>query len=204
MGLQLSAKLGDKELGFRYLERALCQGISRKLIYSDSLVLKLKTLNQIKWNKIFNNYDSIRNVYENNINIPVRQIIDSLFDVDQVLTGKLNNSIILRPYYWIKWNRQNKKHVEVILELIMKYGYPGERLIGMSTSKNSENKININIRYGTNYFIGNNKVLYMFVHYFSKRRNDLNNVFFNCIKNRTMTAYEYAVLNDFMARWGKR
>lgn len=202
MGLQLASKLKETKLGFIYLKKSIEQGITRKLISSDSLVANLKKLDPGRWNQIFLKYDSLHKAYKTHHQPALRTFIDSVYEKDQELTNKLNNSMPLRPYYWIRWNRQNKRHAKMLFQIMHEKGYPGERQLGLSTLSHLE-KIK-NVRYGTNCFISYHKTLFILIHYFSKRRDDANDLFLKCVKDGSMSAYEYAVLNDFMARWGKK
>lgn len=204
MGLQLAAKKGDEEKGFKYLGRAIQTGVKKALIQSDSIICGLKQQNPGRWEAVFNQYETYRENYLARINTTYKHLMDSIYADDQDLTQKLNNSILMRPYYWLLWKKKNKEHVQSVRSLMDEYGYPGEKIMGISSLDFIDTITPIKNRYGTNCFISFHKTLFILVHYYSDRREDMNAFFLTQVKNGNMTAYEYAVVNDFMAAHGKR
>lgn len=200
LGLQLAGKLKNEPLGYKYLRRAFLTGVPAYLVRRDSLISGLKTLNPRQWNRTMAQYDSLHQIYLNTLHTPLKHSVDSLYEIDQALTDRLNQSVILRPVYWIRWNRQNKRHVAFLANLIRHSGYPGEKQTGITTLDFTDS---LHCRYGVNCFISNHKTLFMFIHYFSRKRNDLNALLLPEVASGNMSAYEYAVINDFLAEWSK-
>lgn len=201
MGMQLAAKLGKDTLGFRYLSYCMAHGVPLSLIRRDSLIKRLSVMDPARWKNTLENYVHLRELYIKRISTPCKRTIDSLYELDQALTRKLNASVVLRPYYWLAWNRRNKKDVDAVLSMIDQCGYPGEQTSGLSTLDNTDTT---RMHYGVNCFLGFHKTEFILIHYFSKKRNSLDEALLPEVLAGRMTVYEYAVIHDFMARWGKR
>lgn len=201
MGTQLAAKLGRDTLGFRYLSYCIIHGVPLALIRQDSLIHRLCGADPGRWQKTFKEYTNMRALYVKRINTPFRKTIDSLYRLDQSLTVKLNASILLRPYYWLAWNRRNKKDVDAILRMIGQCGYTGEQTAGLSTLDDMDTT---HMHYGVNRFLGFHKTEFILIHYFTAKRSSLDEKLLPEVLAGRMTVYEYAVIHDFMARWGRK
>lgn len=201
MGTQLAARLGKDSVGFRYLNYCIGHGVPLPLIRRDSLIHRLCLADPGRWQKTLEGYAQVRAFYINRISTPCRKTIDSLYELDQALTRKLNASILLRPYYWLAWNHRNKKDVDAILSMIGQCGYPGEQTSGLSTLDNMDTT---HMHYGVNRFLGFHKTEFILIHYFTAKRNSLDEKLLPEVLAGRMTVYEYAVIHDFMARLGRK
>lgn len=203
MGTQLAAKLGNDTCGYKYLTQLLYMGVSSKVIFADSLITRLHLRNPQRWDSLFARYNLMQEQRKQTPGNAYKATIDSVYLIDQQLTRKLNSATILLPYYWVKWRRQNKRHIRFMRPLIQANGYPGERVMGLATYS-AETDSTRRIRYGANTFVVNHQMLIMLVHYFSNNRNDFNKELLEQVTLGNMTAYDYGSVNDFLARWGKR
>lgn len=200
LGLQLAGKSGNA-LGYRYMAPAFLAGVPGWMLRGDSLIARLRLLNPRAWQQAMAPYDSLHREYLRQTHTPLAKSVDSLYVLDQQLTNRLNSATVMAPVYWLRWKRQNTRHVTFLLRLMAASGYPGESQLGISTLDDADS---LRIRYGVNCFLSYHKTLFMLVHYFSSRRDDLNDNFLKEVKGGRMSAYEYAVINDFMAAWGKK
>ena len=150
-------------------------------------------------------YDSLRNLYTKAIDTSLRKQIDSLIEIDQHYTRKVNDGFILTRYTYhaIRWLRNNKKQVEILKKIIEEKGYPGEKIIGlplsMSDSIHSSNRFN---KEGP--WLRETHAYIMFIHYYSNPRPDLNNTLVEQIMEGNLVPYQFGAFNDFLARWGKK
>jgi hypothetical protein len=150
-------------------------------------------------------YDSLRNIYNNSINHALRHKIDSLFQIDQQYTEKVNDGFILlrETYHSLLWKKNNQKQFKILNEIIDKYGYPGERLIGLPKSLEDSTLSYENFNFWGPSLL-ETKTYIMLIHYYSNPRADINNKLLKNIKLGNLPPYQYGALNDFMARWGKK
>lgn len=203
MGTQLAARLGHENRAYTYLLRLCHLGVSRRLLLADSLIGRLQRLNPQRWDSVFAAYDEIDAQYRQRISGAYAVMVDSILQVDQRLTWHINNPRWLLPFDWLRWKRQNKRHIRVLLPMIRAQGYPGERIVGLSRYV-AELDSTKKIRYGQNTFILSRKMLVLLLHYFSSKRKDLNDELLAQVKAGHMTVFDYASVNDFLARSRRR
>lgn len=207
--LQLAVKEDKEDLSYFFIEKGIKQGLTSRFIENAPIVKDITSSN--RWNKFkLEKYDSLRKIYLNNINLKLRDEIERLSSIDQHYTNNVNNSKFVN--YLIKsriWKKEVKKLVEKKLKIIIqKYGFPGEKLIGIDE---------VNISY-LNFSDKNEKELitkgkrslfcvsaqYMLIHYFSRPYPNFNNLLKKELKNGNLEPYQYAIISDFQAKYGKK
>jgi hypothetical protein len=201
--LQICSVSQDSLNTDKWLEKSFIQGVPIWMTRTNELTKH--TLKYTTTQTTIDRYDSLRNIYNNSINLELRSIIDSLYVIDQQFTTKVNDGFILfrNTYHGIRWLKNNKKQFAIINEIIDKYGYPDERLIGLPRylEDSSQHIKNFNF-WGPSLL--ENKTYIMLIHYYSSPRADINNKLLKNIKLGYLPPYQYGALNDFMARWGKK
>lgn len=107
--------------------------------------------------------------------------LDSLSKVDTI-----NKNI-----YYHKYDSIVTRLVELrLIPLIKKYGYPGERLIGVGRVGNPKDPYN--------YSINNNRVLFVLLHYYTFPRDcKFNTLLYQQVTNGNLSPQNYASIMDF-------
>jgi uncharacterized protein YnzC (UPF0291/DUF896 family) len=201
--LQICCVSQDSLNAAKWLEKSFIQGVPIWMTRTNELTKQ--ALKYTTTQSTIERYDSLRTIYTNSINLEIRNIIDSLYVIDQEYTTKVNDGFILfrDTYHGIRWLKNNKKQFTILNEMIEAYGYPDERLIGLP--RNLEDSIQ-QIKHFN--FWGpsllESKTYIMLIHYYSNPRAEINNKLLKNIKLGYMPPYQYGALNDFMARWGKK
>lgn len=199
--LQISCELNDSLKAEIWLKKAFLQGVPKWIIYHNEITKKATTYKNTQ--QVLAHYDILHQQHLSKLNLSVRKTVDSLRVLDKKYTDKvnLNNDIFHYVIYGLQWWRNSKKQVKALKPIIVKYGFPGERLIGfIDTIYNSKN---IQKRQWHSYISKSNAEV-MFTHYFSKRRKSLNSLLLPNVKSGYLNPYDYAGYNDFLAQWGKR
>ena len=196
---QTAVAANEFEKAFYFIERGFRQGITLKMVNSDSLLVQLKRKHQ--WESTRNKYDSLHNIYLNNINWELRHCIDSLYALDHKWRNKHELhpwNFLWRPFIWHKWKKVTKHIVEdTLIGIIKKYGYPSERLIGLSIDT---------LPSGKTYFSASNSYCFtIFIHYFSVPRNiHINKLLKDEVKQGYLTPQAFARIVDYQTKWGKQ
>jgi uncharacterized protein YnzC (UPF0291/DUF896 family) len=200
--LQICTVSQDSLHADKWLEKSFIQGVPIWMTRTNELTKQ--ALKYTTTQSTIERYDSLRTIYINSINLEIRNVIDSLYVIDQLYTTKVNDGFILfrHTYHGIRWLKNNKKQFAILNEIIDTYGYPDERLIGLP--RNLEDSIQQMKHFN---FWGpsllESKTYIMLIHYYSNPRADINNKLLKNIKLGYMPPYQYGALNDFMAKWGK-
>jgi hypothetical protein len=201
--LQICCVLKDSIHADKWLKKSFIQGVPIWMVRNNDL-----TKNVFKYSTsqtTIQQYDSLRNIYNNSINRQLRNKIDSLFEIDQRYTKKVNDGFVLLRYTYhnIRWLKNNKKQFEILNEIFDQYGYPGEKLIGLSTSIEDSTQFYKHMNfYGP--VLRETNTYYMLINYYSNPRADINMELLKNIKQGNLPPYQYGAINDFMARWGKK
>jgi uncharacterized protein YnzC (UPF0291/DUF896 family) len=200
--IQICSVSQDTLRADKWLEKSFIQGVPIWMARTNELTKQ--ALNYTTTQSTIESYDSLRTIYTTSINLEIRNIIDSLYVIDQQYTTKVNDGFILfrNTYHGIRWLKNNKKQFAILNEIIDAYGYPDERLIGLP--RNLEDSIQ-QIKHFN--FWGpsllESKTYIMLIHYYSNPRADINDKLLKNIKLGYIPPYQYGTLNDFMAKWGK-
>lgn len=151
-----------------------------------------------------------KNVYSGNIkliqskhnNFSYGKIVDSLYYIDQNLTSQLNDSkgIIDRLRKYHKWRKNCRKNYKQLKTLILEFGYPGEKNIGIPMNYLDSNKMSIFFKfYGTQF--KQYQCSIMLIHYYSSYRIK-SNKFLNILEAELIKGNifpeEYAMILDMI------
>ena len=201
--LQICCKSGDSINANKWLEKSFIQGVPIWMIKTNDLTKNVFNYSTTQYT--IEQYDSLHNIYTKSINHDLRNMIDSLFEIDQQFTTKVNNGFILfrHTYYGILWLKNNKKQFKILIDLIDKYGYPGERLIGLPKCiEDSSQSVEFLNFYGP--ILRETDAYIMLIHYYSNPRPDINSKLLENVKLGNLPPYQYGAINDFMVKWGKK
>lgn len=201
--LQICCVSQDSINAKKWLGKLFIQGVPIWMIRANDLTKNV--FNYSTTQTTIEQYDSLRNIYNKSINQDLRNKIDSLFEIDQHYTRKVNDGFILlrHTYHGLRWLKNNKKQFKVLNQIIDQYGYPGERLIGLPKCIEDSTQFIKHFNY-RGPFLRETETYIMLIHYYSNPRADINDKLFENIKQGNIPPYQYGSLNDFMARWGKK
>ena len=150
-------------------------------------------------------YDSLHTIYLSKINIRLRDQLIKLATLDQLYTKKLNKyhfRIIPQIIAYRNWKKEIGKLVEIeLLPMIEKYGFPGEKLVGINTNIWFEDTIS------KDYLISQTKkglsgpesvnAHLILIHYISGRQNKLDFKLLENLKNGNINVIQFASIQDF-------
>ena len=131
LATEIALHLGDQDAAFRFLQRGILSGWTKKEIRKNT---RLKALHQDpRWDALLQNQDSLFAWYESRLDPLLRKEIKALLKKDQ----KMALGALLRigekaqtSYNEKKFAPHSEKQVMRLRELIREKGYPGEKLIG--------------------------------------------------------------------------
>jgi len=200
--LQICCKANDSLRAEKWLSRCFTQGVPVWVIRNNELMKKSFSFQNTL--AVIGNYDSLHAIYERSYDHELRAELDSLIELDQARTKKVNEVFIpFRPGVYFRWKQNNKRQAERIREIIQEHGYPGERLIGLpQTIVDSAVNYKYLVRYGPN--LGETSAYYMLIHYYSTPREDMNELLMKSLVLGYLPPEFYATWNDFMARYGRK
>lgn len=199
--LQISCKLMDSSEIDKWLTKSFVQGIPFWIIREDSLLKTVFAYDNC--NETLLEYDSLRKIYLDKVNVPLRKTVDSLIEIDQRLTHKLNDGFILLrfTYHAYRWLKNNKHQLEIINQLTANFGFPGEQLIGLPMQCEDPVKFQLNMSPGM--LLQETNTYIMLIHCFSNPRPDFNELLVVEVKKGNLPANQFGAINDFMAEYGK-
>lgn len=195
---QTAIFIQDSINAFLFLDRAVCQGVSKEWIINDSLLIDLKQLEY--WSTFERNYDSLRNVYLSKIDWELREKVNTLYDLDQKYRDKHELhpwNFMWRPLIWAKWKKTTTHIVEnELIPLIKTHGFPNEKLIGVDEAKFHHKQTRDHLK--------SNYAFIILVHYYSiPRKTDYNELFLSEIEKGNLHPRVYGSIIDFQAAHGK-
>lgn len=91
--LQICSVLQDSLSAEKWLEKSFVQGVPIWMVRTNELTKH--TLAYTTTQTAVDRYDSLRNIYINSIDLELRNVIDSLYVIDQKFTTKVNDGFIL-------------------------------------------------------------------------------------------------------------
>lgn len=203
--LQISCELKDSIKAEKWLQKSFLQGVPKWMIYANEITLKATRYSNTQ--SVLVNYDALHKQYLGKINRSLRKTVDSLRVLDKKFTDRVNldNNIFKLVTYNLQWRKNSRKQVKVLIPLIEKYGFPGERLIGFEDNIGDSAKCISNAKYyGIARDLSGGGSEVMFIHYFSIPRKSLNSILFPNVKSGFLTQSDYGSFNDFLAKWGKK
>ena len=173
--LQVCCTIDDSLNANKWLIKSFTQGIPKWIIQTNELTKNVFFYSTTQ--TTIEEYVSLYAIYKSSINFELRNRIDSLFEIDQQYTRKVNDGFILfrHTYHGLRWLKNNKNQFHIINKLIGEYGYPGERIIGLSSYIEDSASAVRNFRfYGP--ILRETNVFLMLLHYYSNPRPDINEI----------------------------
>ncbi|NLA24133.1 MAG: hypothetical protein GX879_04120 [Bacteroidales bacterium] len=197
--LQICITANDSIKADKWLEKCFKQGIPIWIIRTNEITNK--SLKYSITQKTVNNYDSLHSIYKASIDTLLLKRIDSLLIIDQKYTRKVNDGFVLFiPFYWLQWGVNNKRQFKQLKQIIETYGYPEEKLIGLSNIQDSVAFAKHFTFWGPSE-LRNSKVQIMLQHCYStwhKIDFDFKDCLHKNLRNGNMPAFQYALIINSM------
>lgn len=145
--LQIVSLSKDSTETIFFLRKGIKQGLELDLLNNAPFISNISKNSW--WNSFVNKeYDSLHTIYLSKINIRLRDQLIKLATLDQLYTKKLNKyrfRIIPQIIAYRNWKKEIGKLVEIeLLPMIEKYGFPGEKLVGINSNISFEDTISNN------------------------------------------------------------
>lgn len=199
--LQICCHLNDSFNADKWLSKSFKQGIPLWVIKTNEITRK--SLLYITTQNTIRKYDSLHTIYTASINPVITMTIDSLLNIDQKYTQKVNDGFFLfrHTIYGLMWLRNNKREFKILDQIIDQYGYPGERIIGLDPYIIDSSKIaKYLVSWGPG-IIEESRTYIMLLHYFSNYRKNSND-FLKKLYENLVTGYIatpfFLGINDFI------
>lgn len=197
--LQICLVSNDSIRAEKWLKRCMLQGVPKW--YLRNLPSTKGTSKYHSCKLLMRKYDSFYCIYRSRINHQLADQIDSMIETDQRLTKKVNDGFILtrHTYHGLKWLNNNRRQFEALKSIIQTYGYPGEHLIGLPEIWNDSTLFMNQERFEILY-LNETRAFIMLLHCYSNRRENINNILLKQVEIGNLPSYQYASINDFIAR----
>lgn len=193
--LEIASAIGDNDKVDYFLRRCLIQGIEFKLLQQDSILTGFKKTDS--WSDILLDKDSLRSIYERNVNWEIRKEINGMFAEDQ----EIRELAYKNRYNIFRIKKLNKQFEEIdrklvlrIIEITKIYGFPGEKLIGIDASCMHPKIHTENLTAGM--------PIVIFIHHFSQPNESYNSLLINEIKKGNLLNEHFATISDFQYTYG--
>lgn len=197
--LQICVTSNDSLRADKWLEKCFKHGIPVWMIRTNEITNK--SLKYPTTQKTISKFDSLHAVYQASVNIKLRNKIDSLIIIDQKYTRKVNDGFVLfKPFYWLQWVINNKRQFYLLKLIIQTYGYPEERLIGLSNIQDSVAFAKHFTFWGPSE-LRDSRVQIMLQHCYSTSHtidSEFNDTLFDNLCEGNIPAFQYAIIIDFI------
>ena len=197
VALQVACFTNDTTRVVEYLKKCLKAGVKINYITTDTITKKICSAKFIHGR--IKNINSLIFEYYQSIDIDYRGFLMELTSIDQYYRDKhqiIHNFHPIRKSVWnIRWKKEVKDLVEKrLIPKINKFGYPGEKLIGLKESWMLD-------KYRTN-DLEDVTALLIFRHYYSYKNIDYSNLLLEELHKGNITSNHYAIIMDYMAKFG--
>ncbi|MBL7837917.1 MAG: hypothetical protein JNM67_10405 [Bacteroidetes bacterium] len=199
--LQICLRVRDEERSALWLNKAVLAGVPQWYLKQ---LTSLRAIHYIPSCKlILKQYDSLHQIYLKRINRKLADYIDSLYDIDQFRTKRVNDGFApLRiSIYGLQWINNNKRQWKLLQQVMTTYGFPGEQLLGLPKMFEDTSVMFKNNVYRFNQLDAYQTYI-MLIHCYSRKTKSINDLLYRAVKLGQMPAYQYAAINDFMAEYG--
>lgn len=194
--LEVSTKVGNQKMTDYFLRRSLKQGIEFNLLNQDSILTAFKKTEF--WPNILSVKDSLKEIYTNNVNWEIRNEIISMFGEDQTIRDLADKN----RFNIFRIRKLNKQFEEIdaklvlrLIEITKKYGFPGEKLIGLDV-ESMHPKINT-------HDLSAGMPIVILIHHFSQPNKSYNSILIDEIQTGNLSNEHYATISDFQHTYGE-
>lgn len=128
---QLALILGERDKAINYIQKGIESGWEIKSIRQNTYLSN--QLSKTEWRLIESTYEGLRSRYESGLNNGLREQVRTMFKKDQwkALGALFRFSAKMQDRYAErKFAPHSEMQMKAFVEILDKYGYPGEQLIG--------------------------------------------------------------------------
>ena len=200
---QAATYIEDNASALYFLKKAVRFGVTKEHLRRIRLFEKLS---DNTFQLLFMEYDSLRNEYFSNLNLPYRELCNELRLKEQALHAKdqgvvngrftdnaffsTNRYLVWKPSIRKEWQNYCLKAVETIDSLIPQYGFPSYRTIGVVDSVTFTNKA-----------LSSCQILMIYYHYLPYKKSTIDmSILYNEVVKGNLSARDYATMYEFYLR----
>jgi hypothetical protein len=195
--LEVSSKRKNFEKVDYFLRRCIKQGVEFETLKSDTILSEYKKTEY--WPKILLAKDSLRILYERNVNWEIRSEIIEMFSQDQQIRD-LADKNRFNIFKIGKLNKEFEKTDSILVDRLIQitetYGFPGEKLIGIDNSS-MHPKINSNK-------LTAGMPIVIFIHHFSQPNPSYSTILIDEVATGYLSNEHYSSISDFEYTYGKQ
>lgn len=128
---EIAAHIQEDSATAYFMKRALLQGVPLSFFGEHNKLSEFRT--STLWAQVQTEAPELRAKYLASIRTDLREEVNAMFLEDQAIRTRYYKwyNFLLRPFIHKKWKELNRKQVERLIEITERYGFPGERLIGV-------------------------------------------------------------------------
>ncbi len=200
--LQVACKLQDEVRISKWLTKCITQGIPLWMVRANDITNPVLSNNYT--HAIIQSYDSLHHIHLSNIDTALAKRMLVMIEKDQRRTDKVNNGFFLfKVVYYPRWLHNNKKELRTLINITDSFGYPGEKLCGLPPELTDSTAGYAMFRRSGPKCIKHTYAQTMLMHAYSNPRRDIQNRLLKNVASGNMPAYQYAIVVDFMAEYGR-
>jgi hypothetical protein len=193
--LEVASQNQDFDKMAYFFRRCLKQGIDFNFLQQDSSLSNFKETEM--WDRILMDKDSLRMVYERNVNWEIRNEIKLMFTEDQNIRDLANKNrfnIFKQKKLKKQFEEIDHKLVLRIIEITKEYGFPGEKIIGLDDESMHPKIKTKNLTAGM--------PIVIFIHHYSQSNESYNNLLIDEVKKGNLFNEHFATISDFQYTYG--
>lgn len=179
-----------------FLRRCLKQGIEFNFLEQASILTNFKKTDA--WPEVILAKDSLRSIYESNVNWGIRTEINAMFAEDQAIRD-LAHKNRFNIFRIRKINKQfeevDRKLVLRMIEITKNHGFPGEKIIGIDNNS-------MHPKIHTNRITAGMPIVVL-IHHYSQPNESYNHLLIDEIKKGNLFNEHFATISDFQYTYGK-
>ena len=198
--LQVAAYLEKNKKFGKFLKKGFANGLVPKDLSKDSLLSSFVEQNQLD-SIVQETYEEYGKMYSKNINGFLSDTISKISLYDNKWKVYYNDSLASlnknkAEFYDSKYDSIVTQLVEEkLIPLISKYGYPGERQIGIQRVRSKSEPYD--------YSFVNNTTLFVLLHYYSNPKGcKYNTLLYEEMKKGNLRPEHYAIIMDYQVKYG--
>jgi hypothetical protein len=197
--IQICGKVGDKKRGEQWLHKSFLQGVPLWILFKSEPVRSI--LQNYSAAGIQKAYDSLRSLHKSRINLQLAAQVDKMEAEDIRRTRRVNDGFFLfrHTIYGLQWIQMNKRHARTIKTITETYGYPGERLIGLSGDY--DDSVTLPRFHFWHRLLSDERAYVMLIHHYSYP--GINIDLQEAVKNGYMHPEQFGTISDYKTRYGK-
>jgi|GEM_PF-2338270 len=192
---ELAAFLNNKEYTAYFITQSIKRGVPLSYFAEGEKFKKFKK--SPLWPRVVQSAETWYKEYENSIDLPMRQEINTMFHADQKIRKAYYRwyNILWKTAIGKKWKKLNQQQVERIAEMTKSKGFPGEKLIGIDRPTDHPNV------QGSLFSAG--MPIVILIHHFSQPNPSYDDLLLPEVSKGNLHNFHFATVCDFQAKYGQ-